>query len=165
MAITTITGLTAQRMIEIEQSSVVSGRVEGDNLILTTKGGDPITAGNVRGPQGPRGIPGGVVDATTTTNGGVRLAGNLKGTAEDPRVTGAFDSSVNLSNAQITTVFEGNPNTKTGSQILGYILEVLGKYVAKSGTAQTIWSGTEAQYAALPTATRNAVGFVAVITP
>lgn len=35
--------------------------------------------------------------------------------------------------------------------------------VLKSGTATTLWSGTQAQYDALPTATRNAAGFIAVI--
>lgn len=52
---TTITGLTAARMAEIEAASVVSGDVVVDNLILHTFGGDDIDAGNVRGPIGPSG--------------------------------------------------------------------------------------------------------------
>lgn len=36
--------------------------------------------------------------------------------------------------------------------------------VARSGTAVTLWSGTAAQYAALSTATKNAAGFVAIIS-
>lgn len=36
--------------------------------------------------------------------------------------------------------------------------------VARSGTAATIWSGTQAQYDALAEATKNASGFIAVIT-
>jgi hypothetical protein len=42
-------------MIAIENASVVDGDVVGDNLILTTKGGSQINAGNVRGPQGVQG--------------------------------------------------------------------------------------------------------------
>lgn len=51
----TVTGLTADRMIEIEDASVVSGAVIDDHLILTTHGGDTIDAGDVRGPAGPSG--------------------------------------------------------------------------------------------------------------
>jgi hypothetical protein len=51
----TITGLTAARMQEIEAASVVDGDVVGNDLILTTKGGSQINAGNVRGPQGVQG--------------------------------------------------------------------------------------------------------------
>lgn len=165
MAITTITGLTAQRMIQIEQASVVSGTIEGDDLILTTKGGQPITAGNVRGPRGFKGDPGGVVDATTTTNGGVRLAGNLKGTADDPRVTGVLDGTVNVSEAQATGTYNGTPTTLSVANIIVKVMEITAQYLKKSGTATTIWSGTEAQYNALPTATRNAAGFIAVVSP
>lgn len=54
----TVTGLTAQRMTEIEDASVVSGTVQGDNLVLTTHGGAQIQAGNVRGPKGDTGAQG-----------------------------------------------------------------------------------------------------------
>lgn len=56
--VVTVTGLTAERMKQIEQASVVSGRISGDNLILTTEGGEEIVAGNVRGTQGPTGPTG-----------------------------------------------------------------------------------------------------------
>jgi Concanavalin A-like lectin/glucanases superfamily len=52
---TTVTGLTADRMLAIEAASVVDGDVVGDNLILTKKDGTQINAGNVRGPQGIQG--------------------------------------------------------------------------------------------------------------
>lgn len=52
----TVTGLTAARMLEIEDASVVDGAVNGSgNLILTTHGGGTIDAGNVIGPEGPPG--------------------------------------------------------------------------------------------------------------
>lgn len=51
----TITGLTADRMLEIEAASVVDGDISGDNLILTKHDGSIINAGSVRGPAGPVG--------------------------------------------------------------------------------------------------------------
>lgn len=58
---TTVTGLTAERMLAIEAASVVDGDVVGNNLILTKHDGSTTDAGNVRGPQGaagPAGAPG-----------------------------------------------------------------------------------------------------------
>lgn len=51
----TITGLTADRMLEIEAESVVSGEIVGGNLILTKFDGSTIDAGPVLGPAGPVG--------------------------------------------------------------------------------------------------------------
>lgn len=52
---TTVTGLTAARMLQIEAASVVDGDVIGGNLILTKHDGTTINAGPVTGPQGPAG--------------------------------------------------------------------------------------------------------------
>ena len=52
---TTVTSLTADRMLAIEAASVVDGDVVGDNLILTKHDGSQINAGSVRGPQGSPG--------------------------------------------------------------------------------------------------------------
>jgi hypothetical protein len=54
----TVQVFTADRMLEIENTSIVDGNVVGDNLILTQKDGTPIDAGNVRGPQGDDGLQG-----------------------------------------------------------------------------------------------------------
>lgn len=54
----TITGLTAARMIAIEEASVIDGEVVGDDLILTRQSGSQINAGSVRGPQGIQGPAG-----------------------------------------------------------------------------------------------------------
>lgn len=51
----TVTGFTADRMLSIENSCVVEGEVVGDNLVLKTRGGEDIPAGNVRGPKGDKG--------------------------------------------------------------------------------------------------------------
>jgi hypothetical protein len=50
---TTVTGLTADRMLAIEAESIVDGDISGNDLILTRKDGVQINAGNVRGPAGP----------------------------------------------------------------------------------------------------------------
>lgn len=51
-----VTGLTAERTLEIEKAAVVSMRLEvsGDEIILiaVTKGNGDIRLGNVRGAQG-----------------------------------------------------------------------------------------------------------------
>lgn len=51
----TVTGLTAERMIEMENATVIDGNVVGDNLILITRDNTQINAGSVRGPMGPAG--------------------------------------------------------------------------------------------------------------
>lgn len=51
-----VNGFTAERMLEIEASTVVSGEVDvrGD-LILRSRDGTPFNAGEVRGAEGERG--------------------------------------------------------------------------------------------------------------
>jgi hypothetical protein len=51
----TITGLTAERMLEIEAASVVDGDIVGDDLVLARRDGSLINAGSVRGSIGPEG--------------------------------------------------------------------------------------------------------------
>lgn len=53
-----VSGLTAQRMLEIEGQSVVDGEVIGDDLFLVRYDESVINAGNVRGAQGPQGADG-----------------------------------------------------------------------------------------------------------
>lgn len=54
----TVTAFTAERMLTIENTTVVDGDIVGDNLILKTREGTSIDAGSVRGPQGVQGPPG-----------------------------------------------------------------------------------------------------------
>jgi len=61
----TITGLTAERMLEIEAASVVDGDVSGNDLLLTKHDGTVINAGNVRGPAGPTGPMGSSLDVVS----------------------------------------------------------------------------------------------------
>lgn len=52
---TTVTGLTAERMLEIEAASVIDGDVIDEHLILTKHDGSTIDAGVVTGSPGPPG--------------------------------------------------------------------------------------------------------------
>lgn len=54
----TIISYTAERMLAIENGTVVSGEIVGNDLILTKYGGGTVNAGNVRGPEGPEGDAG-----------------------------------------------------------------------------------------------------------
>jgi hypothetical protein len=69
-----ITGMTAERMLEIEAASVVDGDIVGDNLFLTRKDGSLLNAGNVRGapgPEGPRGSNLAVITAQPVLDVGI----------------------------------------------------------------------------------------------
>lgn len=168
----TVTAFTAARMMDIEQNAVVSGRIVGDNLVLTTKGGSDITAGHVRGIQGIKGDPGGVWDATPEIIGGVKMTGNLGGTAQEPTVTGILDNTVDVSATNISSTWV-NPDTAESIPVESSVEDLLaavslinhrldGVILAK-GEAVTLWAGTEAEYLALPAAERNAVGFIGVV--
>lgn len=64
----TVTGYTAERMLEIENSTVVDGDVVGDDLVLLQRDGTPINAGSVRGPQGVAGPTGPTSIAVATSS-------------------------------------------------------------------------------------------------
>ncbi len=64
----TVTGYTAARMKQIEDSAIVDGDVIGDDLILTRFNAAQINAGNVRGPQGIQGPAGPVPEALIDGN-------------------------------------------------------------------------------------------------
>jgi microcystin-dependent protein len=54
----TITGFTAERMLEIEDGTIVDAEVVGGELILTKHDGTTVNAGPVTGPAGPVGPAG-----------------------------------------------------------------------------------------------------------
>lgn len=76
---TSVTGFTADHMQEIEDTTIVSGHIAGNNLILVTRAGTEINAGDVRGIQGIQGLPGAtsiaVVTSTTRPVGAARFTG------------------------------------------------------------------------------------------
>jgi hypothetical protein len=63
----TVTAYTAERMKQIEDSSIVTCSVVGNNLIVTRFNNTQINAGNVRGPQGIQG-PMGVTSISICTS-------------------------------------------------------------------------------------------------
>ena len=174
MARVTVTSFTAARMLEIEQSSVVDGHVQEDSLVLVTRGGSEIVAGNVRGPRGIKGDPGGVPDATNSAKGGVRLYGNLGGSADTPLVTGALGSSVDASLATASTPnnagWGGGPAGGVVMSLRQIVHQVQANYyalqrtVTKGGNAVTLWGGTVNEYNDLPEGVRTSPGFIAVVT-
>lgn len=112
----TVTGFTADRMLAIENDTIVDGKVQGNNLILTRKGGSTVNAGNVRGSQGPVGPAGEVSTATLNAaisnlqdqiNAGPRLVGHAQTSAEQ---SWAFSAGVwgNVTGLSVTfNVTEG----------------------------------------------------------
>jgi len=50
-----VTGFTAERMLQIENETIVDANLVGDRLILVTREGTVIDVGSVRGPEGPEG--------------------------------------------------------------------------------------------------------------
>lgn len=69
------TGFTASRMLAIENSTVVSGLVDiNGDLILSTREGTLLNAGNVVGPPGQDGSDASVPDASTTVKGIIELS-------------------------------------------------------------------------------------------
>jgi microcystin-dependent protein len=54
----TVTGLTAEKMLEIEAASIIDGKVVDGDLILIKHDGTEINAGPVDGPSGPPGPAG-----------------------------------------------------------------------------------------------------------
>lgn len=105
----TVTGFTSQRMLEIENNTVVDGNIVGDDLILTTFGGTDINAGNVRGPQGIQGPIGEVSQASLDA----QLAAFQGGTGNlaDGAVT-----TPKLANDAVTQAKIG-PGAVTGTEI------------------------------------------------
>jgi Concanavalin A-like lectin/glucanases superfamily len=61
----TVTGLTAERMLEIEAASVVDGDIVDGELILTKHDGSQVNAGSVIGPPGPVGPVGSDLEVIT----------------------------------------------------------------------------------------------------
>lgn len=92
----TVTGLTAERMLEIEAASIISGEVIDGDLILTKHDGTTIDAGPVIGPQGPQGIQGEAGDAVPTINAQTGTSYTL--------VLGDQDNIVECSNANPITL-------------------------------------------------------------
>jgi hypothetical protein len=117
----TVTGLTAERMLAIEDASVVAGEVDNGtgHLILTTHGGTDIDAGYVMG---------NAVDATETLKGIAELATNAEvaaGTDASRIVTPAGLASVlGLFQPHDTALDDISDLSPSANDILQYIAGV-----------------------------------------
>lgn len=81
----TITGFTAARMQAIEDNTIVSGAIVGDDLILTKNDTTTVNAGDVRGPAGPEGPPGGLVEINMSYAGALAVVtGKIRWYASKP---------------------------------------------------------------------------------
>lgn len=65
----TVTAFTAERMLEIEQTTVVGGAIVDGELILLRRDGELVNAGNVGGVEGEPGPPGPTsIEVVTSTS-------------------------------------------------------------------------------------------------
>lgn len=71
----TVSSFTKERMLVVENTTVVDGTVVGNDLFLVTRAGTQINAGNVRGPQGIQGPVGEV--STAALNAAITAAVDL----------------------------------------------------------------------------------------
>lgn len=99
----TVTGYTAARMKQIEDTTVIDGHIEGDNLVLERRDGVEIDAGFVRGPKGDTGDP--ALPPALGSNG---VAGNNT-TTRYVRV-GTVNGVGDLNGAQLIFEFNGGGN-------------------------------------------------------
>lgn len=122
----TVTGYTAQRMKQIEDSAIVDGEVVGDDLILIRYDEQTINAGSVRGPQGIQGPPGDVSEApvdgvTYARKDGVWVPASVK-TAKQTISSGDITPSINTWSALSTAhdlVLPAAAGDEVGLEILG----------------------------------------------
>lgn len=108
--VTTVTGFTSDRMLAIENGTVVDGNVVGDNLILLTHGGTPIDAGNVRGPQGIQGPIGEISQAeldaaiaAATAAGAITGVMLANGAVTEDKIASAAVTAAKMAVAAVTS--------------------------------------------------------------
>ena len=130
----TVTGFTAARSLAIENGTIVSGTIQGDNLILTKKDGTTVNAGIVRGATGATGATGptGATGAQGSAGTSI-LSGNINPTSSvgnngdfyintqtttlfGPKAGGVWPSGVSLTGGT-----SGIPTGGTTGQVLAKI--------------------------------------------
>jgi len=130
--VATVTGLTAPRMLEIEDASVVSGTINGlGHLILTTHGGDEIDAGYALVA---------VPDATTTVRGVSELATEAETAAHTDNSRAVTPASLASSLARVSAL-EAQPGAKV--QTIAPPLESAGPSSYPAGVSiAAVYSGS-----------------------
>lgn len=122
----TVTGFTAARMLEIEETTVVDGRIDAGDLILIQRNLDEINVGPILGPTGPQGDvgpqgptgPAGATGATGATGaaGPTGPAGSTK-LVVPPQILDS--ASVPYSSDSVTDMFLSNVPVVSGGRFYG----------------------------------------------
>lgn len=99
----TVTGLTKERMLEIEAASVISGEVDtSGDLVLETHDGTLINAGHVVGPPSPN-----LADASTTVKGLIEIGTDVEYLTGSATTLAVTPSSARLGNTYTGTIAAG----------------------------------------------------------
>lgn len=109
----TVTVFTAARMQAIEDATIVSGEIVGDDLILTANDSSTVNAGDVRGPAGPQGPIGEVSEAEMNA---AIAAAHAAGAITGAMLASSAVSADKLAAASVTNVKLG-PDAVTGAKI------------------------------------------------
>jgi len=145
----TITGLTAERMLEIEAASIVDGDVVGDNLFLSKHDGTLVNAGSVRGPIGPTGPMGSalaVVSGIAVPDVGVTAqirAGRQLAAADFTNL--GLSAPLGLWNLGSTADVSGNSRTLTNKGTVPFGVGING-----SAASAAVFSGSTGQAFYIP---------------
>lgn len=84
----TVTGLTAEHMLEMEGEQIIMGAVSGGDLMLYQRNGGSINSGNVIGPKGDKGATGSQGPIGNTGPQGIQGVQGLVGPQGPPGVGG-----------------------------------------------------------------------------
>lgn len=143
----TVTGFTAARMLEIENTTVVDGEVdENDHLILKTREGTEIDAGYVKGEPGDDAT---VPDASITVKGKIEIATPseaIAGLAQLLAVTpeglyAAIKALVTGRNKIINGNFRINQRAASSGTSLGSGTYFLDRWKSTAATNSCTWTG------------------------
>jgi hypothetical protein len=121
-----ITGFTKDRMLIIENGTIVSGEVVGDNLILEKRDGTLVDAGDVRGPIGDDGPFTNGTDGTDGTDGadGTDSLGGVDGDVKPyrPLLNKIDERNLTLiyTNGVLTSTVEDDDGTTVKTTTLTY---------------------------------------------
>lgn len=108
----TIKIYSAARMKQIEDESIVGGHVDGNNLILTTRAGTDINAGNVRGAPGSPGDPG--PPGAGVTQSQLNVVANAASSAQSTANSALSTANAALSAANASSVISRGAQQDSG---------------------------------------------------
>ena len=156
----TVTGLTLERMVEIESAAIVSARLENWILIFTTHGGIDISVGDVRGLKGDKGNTGatgakGDSGNISSVNGKTTASVTLTAADVSAVATNLLSSETVRGIVQIATIAEVLAGTESGKAVTPAALQALTatedrKGIIELATAAEVAAQTDAVRAVTP---------------